>query len=118
MLPATTESVLETHADVEHRLAALLPLAVPVPEAADHRDRSPERAILVVLLRDRQAEDRHDRVADELVEQPALLRDAVDHAREVVVEQRHGWVRSELLRQRREAADVGEEDCRNRLVPA
>ena len=44
---------VEADAHVEGGLAALPALAVPLPEAADHRDRGAERPILVVLARHR-----------------------------------------------------------------
>ena len=48
-------------------------LGVPVAQLVDHGDRGAHGAVLVVLMRQGQAEYRHDRVADELVEHAALL---------------------------------------------
>jgi len=58
-------------------------------------------------VRDRDAELGHDRVADELVEHAALLRDAVHHEGEILVEQGDGALGAELLGERGEGADVG-----------
>ena len=48
---------------------------------ADHRDRGGERAIGVVVLRDRRAEARHHRVADELHDRAVLVEDRAVHQR-------------------------------------
>jgi len=74
------------------------------------RDGRAERAIGIVVVGPRHAEDGHDRVADELLERAATLG---DHARgDVVV---RGHERADILwiarvRERRRAGDVGEED--------
>jgi hypothetical protein len=46
--------------------------------------------------RERRAEDRHDRVADELVDHAALRQHRLAHAREVVVEERDQLLRGRL----------------------
>jgi hypothetical protein len=80
--------------------------------APDHRDRGAHGAVAVVVVRHRDAEAGHHRVADELVEHPAFLWMHVDHQREVFVQQRHRALRAELLEMRGEAADVAEEHRR------
>ena len=84
----------------------------------EHGDRGAHRAIRVVVVRNRDPEGRHDRVADELVEHALFLLQAVDHQREILVEQRHRPLRTELLGQRGEAADVGKQHRRLDVLPA
>ena len=62
-------------------------LAVPASAFADHRNRRPHGPILVVVVRHGKAEDRHDGVADELVEHARPAADAVHHDGEVLVEE-------------------------------
>ncbi len=64
---------------------------------------------MVVGLRLREAEGGHDGVADELVEHAALVLDAVDHQREVLVQHADRRLRPELLGERGEPPDVGEQ---------
>ena len=77
----------------------------------DQLERGADRALGVVLVRDRRAPDGHDRVADELLDRAAVALD--DLAREVeVARQRVADVlRVALLGERREADEVGEQDA-------
>ena len=75
-----------------------------------------ERVLRLLLGR---APEGHDRVADVLVERPPVARhDDVGHRRQVLVQELEEHVRVELLRERGEAADVGEEDRQLALVAA
>ena len=65
----------------------------------------------------RNPEAGHDGVADELVEHPSLVLDAVDHQREILVEHRHRALRAEPFGVRREAADVREQHRRFHRLP-
>ena len=76
MLPDTTVSVLSPMPMSTGCLPFGGALRVPAPQLGDHGDRGAHRAVVVVVVRHRQAEGRHDRVADELVEHAAFALDA------------------------------------------
>ncbi|HEY7208344.1 MAG TPA: hypothetical protein VH416_08880 [Gaiellaceae bacterium] len=59
-------------------------------------------------MRNRYAEDGHDRIADELVDNPAVRLDDALHPHEEVREQRTGCFRVDRLSRRRRADDVAE----------
>ena len=109
---------IQTDPDVYRRLSLRGAANVPLGQNADHADRGADRAILVVFVGHRHAEAGHDRVADELVEHPAVLLDALDHQREVLVQQAHGRRRPEPLGHRGKAADVGEQHGRGDRLAA
>jgi hypothetical protein len=75
-----------------------------------HGERGTDGALGVVLVRDGRAEDRHHRVADELLHRPAEALDLRPQA--PVVGREHGAhvLRVELLRSSGEADQIGEED--------
>lgn len=75
----------------------------PLPRE-DHRARA------VILTGQRSPEQRHQAVTDDLIHDPALALDGVEHQGVVVVEQLDGVGRSERLRETREATDVREHD--------
>ena len=56
------------------------------------------------------AEERHDAIADELVEPPAGLLDRPPHRVEIAVQDEHDVVGQPPLGERGEAADIGEQD--------
>jgi hypothetical protein len=58
-------------------------------------------------VRCRQTKADHDGVTDELIEHAALLVDALDHQREVFIEERDGALRAVFLGDGGEAAIVG-----------
>ena len=109
MLPDTTVSVFSPMPISTGFLPSAARSLVPAPELGDHRDRGADGAVLIVIVRQRQAEHRHDGVADELVEHAALLPDALHHDREVLVQEHDRALRAQFLGHRREAADVGEQ---------
>ena len=65
---------------------------------------------LVLVGAERRAPQRHDRVADVLVQRAVMAEDDVAHALEVLVHHRDHLGRRDALRQAGEAADVGEQD--------
>ena len=80
--------------------------AHPVAE----RERSCHRALGVIAVRGRQAENGHHRIADELFESPAVV--GHDGFRDLVVASEQGpdLLRVQLLAERRRAGDIGEEN--------
>ena len=73
-------------------------------------ERGPNGALGVVLVRDRRAEERHDRVADELLDRAAEALELRAQALVVRAEQRLDVLGIELLGARREADEVAEDD--------
>ena len=63
-------------------------------------------------MRHRQAETGHDRITDELVQHTAFARDAIDHHREIVVEEGDGTLRTIFFGYGRETTNIGEHDGR------
>ena len=90
-------------------------LAVEDGECVAHLDRRPHRAQRVVLVEDRHAEHRHDRVADVLLHDPAVPSDDGAQLAEVAREQVPERFRIEGEAEPRGVDDVGEED-RDRLA--
>ena len=70
----------------------------------------------IVLVRDRHAEDGHDRVADELLDRAAVALDRPPRGGEVAVEHAPQRLRVERLRELGRLDEVDEED-RDRLAP-
>ena len=81
-------------------------LADPVAD----RERGADRALGVVLVRGRRAEERHHRVADELLDRAAAALELGTQTRVVGLEDRAHVLRVHLLGPRREPDEVGEED--------
>jgi hypothetical protein len=75
-----------------------------------HLEGAGDGALGVVGVGDRGAEQGEDRVAEELVDRAAVAVDHLGHRAEVDVEDRHDLLRAEALAQRREAAQVGQQD--------
>ena len=78
-------------------------------EVAD-RERCAHGPLGVVLVRDGRAEQRHHRVADELLDRAAVALELGSNARVVRPEDRLHVLRVHRLRLRREADEVAEED--------
>ena len=112
--PATIPSpTLRTRVDVDERLAGVhrdahLELAVLDDPVAD-RERRAHRALGIVLVRDRRAEHRHHRVADELLHGAAALLELGAQPLVVRAQDRLDVLRVERLGARGEADEVGEE---------
>ena len=83
------------HAELDDRLA--------------HLERRPQRAQRVVLVHRRDAEDGHDRVADELLDDAAVPLGGRPHPLEVRREHRAHDLGVERLAEQRRVGDVGEE---------
>ena len=71
--------------------------------------RGTDRAVGVVLVGDRRAEQREDRIAEHLVDRAAERLDVDDEALERGVDQPLQTLRIEMLRQARVPDDVGEQ---------
>ena len=91
----------------DHRLAAvdgpancefeIWMLRVELVDRGQDAQRRAHRALGIVLVRDRRAEDRHDRVADELLDRAAEPLDLLLHARVVRTQARADVLRIGLL---------------------
>jgi hypothetical protein len=92
---------VHSHANLE-----LAVLGDPVTD----RERRAHRALWVVLVRDRRAEHRHDRIADELLHCAAALLELRPQALVVRTQDRFDVFWVERLGARGEADEVGEED--------
>ena len=93
------------------------PVATPIrPSSSElgqglaHLDRRPAGAQGIVLVRDRNPEHGHHRVADELLHRAAVALDDRLHPLEVAGKQRPDRLRVGRLPERRRADDVAEED--------
>ena len=102
--PRTEQDERLAGVDGDAHLQVVL-LARPVPDGEGGADR-PQR---VVVVRDRGPEERHHRVADELLHGPAALLELA--AQPLPVRREHGAdiLRIELLRARGEPHEIGEE---------
>ena len=96
------------HAGAQQELRADL-----LPETF-HRDdeveRAADRALGVVLERGRRAPDRHDRIADELLDGPAVRADDLGGGLEVAIQQLTDGLGIAGFGQGRESDEVGEQD--------
>ncbi len=102
-------------ADGHRRLAGQHPRAggdagAQRADRVDQVERRPDRALRVVLARHRRAPDRHDRVADELLDRAAVALDDVARQVEVAGQELPRLLRVAALGERREADQVGEQD--------
>ena len=77
----------------------------------DELEAGPDGPLGVVLVRGGRAPDRHDRVADELLDRPAVALDDVAGELEVAAQELAGLLRVAALGERREADEVGEQDA-------
>src|SRR5207245_505153 len=85
-------------------------VVVEVEDRGLHRERGVDRALRIVLVRDRRAEYGHDRVTYVLVDRPLVPLDLAREGAEVAAEDRPQLFRVELLRERRRAGEIREED--------
>ena len=85
-------------------------IGVEVVEVREHRQGRPDRAVGVVLVGAAEAEDRHHRVADELLDHAAVLLDRPLPAGEVGVDDLAGVLGVELAGEHGEVDEVGEHD--------
>ncbi len=98
------ECLARVDADTELELCLL------VEDPVADRERRADSAFGVVLVRDRGAEDRHHRVADELLDGAAEALELVPEPRVVRAKQRAHLLGIHLLGARGEADEIGEED--------
>jgi hypothetical protein len=96
------EGLARVDADAELDRLLLGPVA--------NREGRAHRPLRVVLVGDRGAEDRHHRVADELLDRAAEALELALEPRVVRTEQRRDVLRVHALGARGEAGQVGEED--------
>ena len=75
------------------------------------RQRSPDGALGIVLVRDRRAEQRHDGVADELLDRPAVVFELGAEPRVERRQERADILGIEALGSRCESDQVGEENA-------
>ena len=101
---------VDAHAQLQARAVVALELVVQLAEGAAQLVGGPDCPERVVLVHDRHAEDRHDRVADELLHGPAVALD--DHLRRLEVAGHHPAqaLRVDPLAERGRAGHVAEED--------
>ena len=86
------------------------PLMAQGRAALEHVQRGIESALRVVLMRDRRAEDRHHRVAHELLHKAVIAHDRLgERIEQRILESAHLF-RVEALSERGEAGQIGEED--------
>ena len=85
-------------------------LEVVLQRELPDRERGSDGAFGVVLVRDRSTEQRHDRVADELLDRTAVALELGTQASVIRAEERLHVLRVHSLRARREADEVAEED--------
>ena len=102
-------------AEVDHRLSgedsgACCNARPERPHGVHQIECSPDRSLGVILARDGCTPDGHDRVADELLDRPAVASDDVARELEVARQQLPRVLRITTLRERREAHEVSEQD--------
>jgi hypothetical protein len=99
---------VHAHAQVEvHAIGQVL---VHVPHRGLHAEPGAHRALLVVLVGDRRAEDRHDVVAYVLVDGPAVALDLRSEPHQHAVDERLHGLGVHALRHGGVAGQVGEQD--------
>ena len=99
----------------------LTPIRTSMPSSVAHSriaKRRTDRALRIVLVRDRRAEDRHRRVADELLHGAAVAFELRTYAGVVAAELGGDVLRVELLRARGETDQIGEQDRDDLPLPA
>ena len=84
--------------------------SVEIVEPHGHQPGGGERLAAAGLGAALDPEQRHDAVADELVDAPSRRFDRASHRREIAVEDEHHVIGKPALGERGEAADVGEQD--------
>jgi hypothetical protein len=94
----------------ERRPVVARELAVQLGERIAHLGGGAHRPQGVILVQHGNAEHRHHRVADELLDRPLVALDDPPHAREVARHDVPQRLRVEPLPERRRAGDVAEDD--------
>ena len=112
--PATTSPVFTPVRFSSWTPQRCLELCVQRPQRLLHRERRPHRTQRVVLVQPGQAEDGHDRVADVLLDTPAVVLEDLAHLVEVARHDLAQRLGVERLAQVRRALEVREDD-RDRL---
>ena len=78
-------------------------------QISQHGDSRANGPVRVVLPRKRHAKQRHQRIADKLVEDASFADYAIHHHGEILIEHRHGFLGAERFRKAGEGADIGEQ---------
>jgi hypothetical protein len=110
MLPAMILAVLMPMPNESLAQTLRRELRVQPRQGAPHLECREDRAVGVVRLRHRRAEERHDRVADVLVHDAVVDLHDPAHPVEIPVEESEDVSRGERLAEAREAPQVHEED--------
>jgi hypothetical protein len=82
--------------------------SIKLRKLVQYLDRHLDRLVAVLLIRDWRSENRHEPVSEELVNDPLISIDAVDHELEERVQVVHNFCRVRFLRERGEVPDVQE----------
>src|SRR5512132_4230787 len=98
------------HAELHHWFADPRALDVQRRDAPADRERRTGGSRCAMCRVAHRAEDRHEAVAGELVKDPAGIDDGSRHEAEISVHDGDHLLRRELVRERRRAAEIGEED--------
>lgn len=102
-------TAIDTDMQAERHAGAGVPALADLSGPTDHIECGPERPDRIVLMSDRRAEQRQQRIADELVDEAAISLDRLGHLFEQFVLQYPHDFRVDLLAQSREAAEIGKE---------
>ena len=109
-IPSPASGRASTVTSASPVLTPIAHLDALVRRPVEDRERRADGALRVVLVRDGRAEDRHHRVADELLDGAAVALELLAHVRVVAAELGRDVLGVELLGPRREADQVGEQD--------
>jgi hypothetical protein len=101
---------VDARANGKTHAVRFLQLLVQTAERGAHVDRGPDGAQCVVVVDSRDAEDRHRRVADELLHHPTVPLDLAADQVEVTLHHSPQCLRIERLAERCEVRDVREDD--------
>jgi hypothetical protein len=108
---------VDSDAGLDSRAALLPRVLAATAETVARRERGMNRALRMVLMRDRRAKEREDAVAGRLDNVPTILMDCIDHQLERGIDDRARLFGIEIAHQLGRALDVGEQ-CRDRLALA
>lgn len=102
-------AAIDADMQTQRHAGACVPALANLRRPTDHIQCGTERPDRIVLMSDRRAEQRQQRIADELVDEAAIGFDRLGHLFEQFVLQHPHDFRVDLLAQSREAAEIGKE---------
>ena len=108
-IPWLVAPIVTAASPVSTPARALMP-GPTAPDGVDELEGGPDGTLGVVLAGGRRAPDGHDRVADELLDRPAVAPDDLGREVEVAGQGLADLLAVALLGERREADEVGEQD--------